>query len=158
MTIWRTLRCCPSDWVRCSRFCFTFFSCPEYVLTAYQRNIGWVLLDDLLDESGEDRVEQPEVAAGDQDEHQDDARHLRQLLAVGPLDALELGPDRDEECDQSIAVALLCRRPSAPHSARARRGGLLDGLLLVLEVVVLELLEVLRVSLLQRRVLEGLVG
>src|SRR5215216_739708 len=130
MTIWRTLRCCPSDWVRCSRFCFTFFSCPEYVLTAYQRNIGWVLLDDLLDQSREDRVEQPEVAAGDQDEHQDDARHLRQLLAVGPLDALQLGPDRDEERDQSIAMVLVRGGPPAADAARPLRGGLVDRLLL----------------------------
>src|SRR5947209_18311946 len=39
-TIWRTAVCCPSDTTRCSRFCLTLFSWPEYVLTTYQRNIS----------------------------------------------------------------------------------------------------------------------
>src|SRR5438874_2813720 len=38
-TICRTAFCCPSDTTRCSRFCLTLFSWPEYVLTTYQRNI-----------------------------------------------------------------------------------------------------------------------
>src|SRR5437588_2239228 len=39
-TIWRTAVCCPSETTRCSRFCLTLFSWPEYVLTTYQRNIS----------------------------------------------------------------------------------------------------------------------
>src|SRR5271155_3414392 len=38
-TTLRTARCCPSEITRCSRLCLTLFSCPEYVLTTYQRNI-----------------------------------------------------------------------------------------------------------------------
>src|ERR1700758_1799681 len=38
-TICRTAVCWPRDTTRCSRFCLTLFSWPEYVLTTYQRNI-----------------------------------------------------------------------------------------------------------------------
>src|SRR3954451_8068292 len=59
-------------------------------------------------------------------------------------------------------MVLFCLRPAATHAARALGLGLLERLLLVLEVVVLELLvelgEVLGVAFLERRVLEGLVG
>ncbi len=39
ITTWRTATCWLRDWTLCSRFCLTFFSWPEYVLTAYQRNM-----------------------------------------------------------------------------------------------------------------------
>src|ERR1022692_1423973 len=48
-TTLRTARCWPSDTIRCSRFCLTFFSCPEYVLTTYQRNMT-AFLDDGVDD------------------------------------------------------------------------------------------------------------
>ena len=39
-TTWRTERFWFRETTRCSRLAFTFFSCPEYVLTTYQRYMG----------------------------------------------------------------------------------------------------------------------
>src|SRR3954471_14134932 len=79
ITIWRTLFCWPSETTRCSRFCLTLFSCPEYVLTAYQRNIFFlrIRLEDLLDQLREDRVQRTQVRAHDQHEEEDYPRELR---------------------------------------------------------------------------------
>src|SRR3954454_2008099 len=91
ITIWRTLRCWPSETTRCSRLCLTLFSCPEYVLTTYQRNIevsvcrSW--LEDGVHDAREEGVQQSKVAACDHHEDDDDGRGLADLVAVGPLDA-----------------------------------------------------------------------
>src|SRR3954468_11886021 len=123
ITIWRTLRCWPSETTRCSRFCLTLFSCPEYVLTAYQRNIVFQSrLEDCLDQLREERVEPAEVGAHDQHEEENDPRELRELLAVRPLDALQLRPDRHEEREKPTAPVLLSAFAVAANPAGPRRG------------------------------------
>src|SRR6185437_6758261 len=92
-TTLRTARCCPSETTRCSRLCLTLFSCPEYVLTTYQRNIH-TTSEDEFDDFLCDDVGEAEIRAGDGDEPEHDGGRLRDLAAVGPLDALELGPTR----------------------------------------------------------------
>src|SRR3954468_7564646 len=109
ITIWRTLRCWPSETTRCSRFCLTLFSCPEYVLTAYQRNIVFrSRLEDCLDELREDRVQSAQVGTDDQHEEENDPRELSELPAVRPLDALKLRPHRHEERDKPTALVSVC--------------------------------------------------
>src|SRR2546423_11479799 len=122
MTIWRTLRSCPSDTTRCSRFCLTLFSWPEEVLTAYQRNI--FPLQNCLDQLGEDLIDGAQVDAGDHYEEEDDARELGQRPAVGPLNSLQLRPARLEEVENSTATPL-CRPGGrlAAHSARSAGPG-----------------------------------
>ena len=66
---------------------------------------------------GEDRVQQPEVAAHDQDEAEHDAGERDEGLAVRPLDPLELGPDCDEELYDTRAVLV----GLAPPRGRAGR-------------------------------------
>src|SRR3954470_21388659 len=124
ITIWRTLVCWPSETTRCSRFCLTLFSCPEYVLTAYQRNMFFEVLglEDLLDQLREDRVQRTQVRADDQHEEEDDPGELCELPAIRPLDALQLRPHRYEEREKPTAPVRLRAFPSAAHSARARRG------------------------------------
>ena len=66
------------------------------------------------------RVEQAEVATRDQDESQNDSRQCRDLLAVRPLNSLELGPDVLEELPDPSESALLLaglRRVATAHSA-----------------------------------------
>src|SRR5881275_3700986 len=105
ITIWRTLRCWPSETTRCSRFCLTLFSCPEYVLTAYQRNMFFrSRLEDCLDELREDRVQAAQVGTDDQHEEENDPRELGELPAIRPLDALKLRPHRHEERDKPTAL------------------------------------------------------
>src|SRR5439155_3552558 len=64
------------------------------------------------------------VGAGDGDEAQRDRRGLRDLAAVGPLHALELGPRRAQEVDHPVASRAGARRDAAP-------GGLGLGLLVL---------------------------
>src|SRR3954467_11163330 len=68
-TTWRTARCWFRDTTRCSRLCFTLFSCPEYVLTTYQRNIAISVcrncLEDGVHDAGEERAQQSKVATPD---------------------------------------------------------------------------------------------
>src|SRR4051812_2668905 len=135
ITIWRTLRCWPSETTRCSRFCLTLFSCPEYVLTAYQRNIVFrSRLEDCLDELREDRVQAAQVGTDDQHEEENDPRELGELPAVRPLDALKLRPHRYEERDKPTA---LVRVPAftlpldAPRAARRSARGLVAQRLVV---------------------------
>src|SRR3954453_9831830 len=125
ITIWRTLRCWPSETTRCSRFCLTLFSCPEYVLTAYQRNIVFQSrLEDCLDQLREERVEPAEVGAHDQHEEENDPRELCELLAVRPLDALQLRPDRHEEREKPTARVPLSAFASTAHTPGSGSGHL----------------------------------
>src|SRR4051812_33792123 len=121
ITIWRTLRCWPSDTTRCSRFCLTLFSCPEYVLTAYQRNMFFrSRLEDCLDELREDRVQSAQVGTDDQHEEENAPRELGELPAVRPLDALKLRPHRHEERDKPTALVRLGAFRAAAVATRAR--------------------------------------
>src|SRR5215212_4124266 len=83
----------------------------------YQRNMevafseGWASLtgwksDEALDEPVEDRVQRSQVGGRHGDEDHRDHGGLNQGLAVGPLDALELGPTGDEEADDPSSLAL----------------------------------------------------
>src|SRR4051794_3065124 len=120
ITIWRTLRCWPSETTRCSRFCLTLFSCPEYVLTAYQRNMFFrSRLEDCLDELREDRVQSAQVGTDDQHEEENAPRELSELPAVRPLDALKLRPHRHEERDNPTALVRVCGFTAALDAARA---------------------------------------
>src|SRR3954469_13420508 len=123
ITIWRTLRCWPSETTRCSRFCLTLFSCPEYVLTAYQRNIVFrSRLEDCLDELREDRVQAAQVGTDDQHEEENDPRELGELPAVRPLDALKLRPHRHEERDKPTALVRFGDFRAAAVATRAVGG------------------------------------
>ena len=81
--------------------------------------------EDCLDQFGEDRVEQPEIAARDEDEAEHDAGQGGEGLAVRPLDALKLGPDCDQELYDTRAV-LVClgvaRRAGRAPRSPPRRG------------------------------------
>src|SRR3954453_18297818 len=127
ITIWRTLRCWPSDTTRCSRFCLTLFSCPEYVLTAYQRNMFFrSRLEDCLDELREDRVHSAQVGTDDQHEEENEPRGLSGLPPVRPLDALKLRPHRHEERDKPTApvgvAAVTALVAAAAYGLRALDG------------------------------------
>src|SRR5919199_2718141 len=71
--------------IRCSRFVFTLFSCPEYVLITYQRNMPSptdaprLLEEDVLDEAPEDRVGRVQIDAHDDARDQDDGGALDDL-------------------------------------------------------------------------------
>src|SRR5205814_3425775 len=62
--------------------------------------------EEVLDEEVEEAVERAEVGRGDRDEEDRDRRGLDQRLAVGPLNALELGPAGDQESHHRAALAL----------------------------------------------------
>src|SRR5229473_7173966 len=105
-TTLRTARCWPSETMRCSRLCLTLFSCPEYVLTTYQRNIQRIpLAQDEFDDFFCDEVCRAEVGPGDGDEADDDGGRLRDVPAVRPLYALQLGPAGADEADRAVAAA-----------------------------------------------------
>src|SRR4051794_12033468 len=91
----------------------------------YQRNIesevtlrsddrGWgggvLALENCLDDGVPDRVEQPEIGAGDHHEAERHGRALTDLAPVGPLDAPQLGVGRAQEV----------RRPAEDALARMR--------------------------------------
>src|SRR5208283_1509647 len=101
-TTLRTARCWPSETTRCSRLALTLFSCPEYVFTTYQRNMT-KSLDDEVDELAGEIVGDAEEDAGDDYEAEHDAGRLGDLLAVRPLDALELGPAGAQEVEDAVA-------------------------------------------------------
>src|SRR6202035_3554803 len=103
-TTFRTARCWPRETTRCSRLCLTLFSWPEYVLTTYQRNIQDPSEDEFDDFLG-DVISQAEVGPGDGHEAEHDGRRLRDLAAVGPLHALQLGPAGTQEADRAVASA-----------------------------------------------------
>src|SRR3954465_6741208 len=82
----------PIDSIRCSRLAFTLFSCPEYVLITYQRNIRSSLSQhDVLDQVLPELIVGPEVGTDDHagDDHDRGPAHDR--LLVRPLDLLQLG-------------------------------------------------------------------
>src|SRR3982751_2256982 len=81
-----------------------------------------VLLEDCLNQLGEDRVQQAEVPARDEDEAEHHAGESDQGLAIRPLHALELGPDCDQELYYARAVPVrLGRLAPAPASDRVAR-------------------------------------
>src|SRR3954468_16462016 len=86
----------------------------------YQRNID--LSEDGVDERLPDRVQQAEIAAGDQYEHEHDERALTDLAPVWPLHTTQLVDDVAEEGDETTplraAVAL-----SLGLAARRALGG-----------------------------------
>src|SRR4029079_13280776 len=101
------------DMIRCSRLVFTLFSCPEYVLMTYHWNIeAGNSLKDLLDEIAEDEVAHVEERPDDRARDDDDDRGLRDLVAAGPLDLLQLGPGLADEASARLGLAagraLLC--------------------------------------------------
>src|SRR3954469_24806704 len=79
----------------------------------YQRNMpslgGCGELEDGVDEGLPEGVEQPEIAAGDHDEAQDDRGGLADLAPIGPLDAPQLVPDVAQE-DYEARASAPCRR------------------------------------------------
>src|SRR6476659_8634578 len=85
------------DRMRCSRFVLTLFSCPEYVLITYQRNMPTSLQKNVADEGTDQLVGAPEVCADDQDGNDDDDRSLDGLGTIRPVDLAELGDGLAEE-------------------------------------------------------------
>src|SRR6185295_8367102 len=83
--------------IRCSRLAFTLFSCPEYVLITYQRNMCLLPQENVADEGLEDLVGRVEVGADDHAGDDHDDRALHHLGAARPLDLLQLGPGLADE-------------------------------------------------------------
>src|SRR3954451_21633494 len=130
------------DSIRCSRLAFTLFSCPEYVLITYQRNIRSSLSQhDVLDEVLPQLIVEPEVGADDDagDDHDRGPAHDR--LLGRPLDLLQLGNRLLDEPDRARArdVPLVAARPvrlggaarGGPGRRTARRGPAREGWLLL---------------------------
>src|SRR3954470_1267112 len=85
-------------------------------------SLGVRELEDEVDDALRDRVGEAEVGARDGDEAQDDGRGLRDLTAVGPLDALQLGPGGAQEVDDAVALRLRAGRRGGRGAAGGRRG------------------------------------
>src|SRR3954471_10629386 len=81
-------------------------------------------LEDEVDDSLRDRVGESQVGTGDGDEAEDDGRGLGNLTAVGPLDALQLGPGGPQEVGDPVAARTRARGGARRLGARRRsRGG-----------------------------------
>src|SRR3954453_5304979 len=81
-------------------------------------------LEDEVDDSLRDRVGESQVGTGDGDEAEDDGRGLGDLTAVGPLDALQLGPGGPQEVGDPVAARTRARGGARRLGARRRsRGG-----------------------------------
>jgi hypothetical protein len=83
-------------------------------------------LDDCVDDLAGDVVGDAEEDAGDDDEAEYHAGGLRDLLAIRPLDPLQLGPARSQEGDDAgvpnAALAALTSPLSSPSSPNATGG------------------------------------
>src|SRR5215203_5521578 len=79
----------------------------------YQRNMGEGPLQDGLDQGVPDGVEDAQVRACDDHEPERDRGALADLTAVGPLDALELGPGRTQEIHRASEDVLAVDRGAA---------------------------------------------
>src|SRR4029077_10502945 len=64
-------------------------------------------------------VGQAQIGAGDRDEAQHDSRRLRDLTAVGPLHAMQLGPAGAQAPDRARATAQGCSGRAVGISAAA---------------------------------------
>src|SRR2546423_14475281 len=73
------------------------------------------------------RVESAEVGADDEDEEEDAPRELEELPAIGPLNAVQLRPDRHEEGEKPTAMGRLCSGAVAAVAADAARTGRRHG-------------------------------
>src|SRR6186997_2415030 len=74
------------DRMRCSRLVFTLFSCPEYVLITYQRNMPTSLQKDVADEGTDQLVDAPQIGTDDEHGNDDDDGSLDRLRPVRPVD------------------------------------------------------------------------
>src|SRR3954452_7766998 len=75
------------------------------------------VLEDRLDELGEDGVERSEIGPDDDYEEENDSRQLYELGAVRPLDSLKLGPNRLQELENPTALAMLGAARAVPTPA-----------------------------------------
>src|SRR3954453_21835223 len=75
------------------------------------------LLEDRLDELGEDGVERSEIGPDDDYEEENDSCQLDELGAVRPLDSLKLGPNRLQELENPTALAVLGAARAVPAPA-----------------------------------------
>src|SRR6476469_1505239 len=73
-----------------------------------------VLAQDEFDDFLCHEVRPAKVEAGDGDEPEHHGRGLRDLAAVWPLYALQLGPACAQEADDTIAAAQRCARGALP--------------------------------------------
>src|SRR5687768_6269465 len=80
-------------------------------------------LENVVDDAREDRVQQAQVAARDQNETQNDTGQRRDLLAVRPLNALELSPDVLEELPHPTESAPLLSGGGGVAAANTARAG-----------------------------------
>src|ERR1700742_2252625 len=71
-------------------------------------------------DSGDDGVEQSEITARDEDEAEDDAGERGESLPVRPLDALQLGPDCDQELYDTRALSVGLAILAAATAGRVR--------------------------------------
>src|SRR3954467_2827402 len=115
-------------------------------------------LEDEVDDALRDDVGEAEEGAGDHDEAKHDGRGLTDLLAIGPLDALKLGPAGTQKADEARDGRLLV------HGRRRAVAGAVADLVANVIVVVVEvddrrsLAEILRRSAAGDRRIEGLIG
>src|SRR3954469_13997400 len=98
-------------------------------------SLGVRELEDEVDDALRDGVGEAEVGARDGDEAEDDGGGLRDLAAVGPLDALQLGPGGAQEVGQSVALGPRAGRRGRSPARGRRRGSLGDRLALELGLV-----------------------
>src|SRR5215208_5030079 len=83
-----------------------------------KHRVGPRPLEDCLNQLGKDRVQQAQVPARNQNEAEHHACESDQSLAVRPLDALELGPDCNQELydTRAVLVRLVALAPAtAPY-------------------------------------------
>src|SRR5215208_1057509 len=112
-----------------------------------KHRVGPRPLENCLNQLGEDRVQQAQVPARDQYEAEHHACESDQSLAVRPLDALELGPDCNQELydTRALLVRLVRLAPATTPDGVARLTGPVPDDVVLGEVLgglpVLDLLE-----------------
>src|SRR4051794_23379035 len=109
------------DRMRCSRFVLTLFSCPEYVLITYQRNMPTSLQKDVADEGADQLVDAPEIGTDDEHGDDDDDGSLDRLGPVRPVDLAELGHRLADEATAAAGLVLQRRDRSATRCSRLRQ-------------------------------------
>src|SRR5215208_738124 len=90
-----------------------------------KHRVGPRPLEDCLNQLGKDRVQQAQVPARNQNEAEHHAGESDQSLAVRPLDALELGPDCNQELydTRAVLVRLVGGTPATTPDRVARLAG-----------------------------------
>src|SRR3954471_24837251 len=111
------------DRMRCSRFVLTLFSCPEYVLITYQRNMPTSLQKDVADEGADQLVDAPEIGTDDEHGDDDDDGSLDRLGPIRPVDLAKLAHRLADEATAPARLVLQRSDRSAARCGRLRQPG-----------------------------------